>query len=42
MAAGECAVQRRSGGGGDGAAAELDAEYSEERLGKIAFNGGVE
>ena len=23
-------------------AAELDAEYSEERLGKIAFNGGVE
>ena len=23
-------------------AAELDTEYSEERLGKIAFNGGVE
>ena len=23
-------------------AARLDAEYSEERLGKLAFNGGVE
>jgi Virulence factor len=23
-------------------AAELDADYSEERLGKIAFNGGLE